>query len=529
MSSPDERTTGISRRDILKIIGAGAIYSLMPSSLAAGDLNAFVPSKSRGVIFVVGDGMPLGVIRAMHEMRVRHSGASGTYFYSRMKDEKTAVAYMGVNSLSSIVPDSAPASAAWATGSKTVNRMLASLPDGRPLKTIMELAKEHEYATGLVTTTRVTHATPAAWISHQLNRDNEDDIALDYLKFRPDVLLGGGSVHFSSSKRTDGKDLFAEFAADGYDVVKDRVQLLSHTGKSSNRPLLGTFNSSHISYYIDRLNDVKLREKEPNLSEMTAAALQRLSANTKGFVLQVEAGRIDHASHSNDATASINDTYELDMTLGVIDEYLKVNPNTLVIVTSDHGTSGLNINGTGPDYNDSTEALGKYIPVKASFEVIVRQMKGKNAGEIRDIFAHYTSYALSDNEAAIIYESMQPGYKSYPGDYIYMPDALLGRALSHSVYVKNGKGRESALLRRGNIGFTSTSHTAEDQIVLAYGHSARQLGIDRYIDNTYLFEVMCKFIGIKYKNQSMSEQEAKAYSRTVASRDWEQHMRLHIT
>jgi alkaline phosphatase len=532
MESPykcDIGAGGISRRDMLKILGTGALYSLMPFSQASGSFSPFTPSESCGLIFVVGDGMSIGVIRAMHEMRVRYSGASGTTFYSRMKHEKTAMAYMGVNSLSSIVTDSAPASAAWATGSKTINRMLAALPDGRPLKTIMELAKERHYAVGLVTTTRVTHATPAAWISHQLNRDNEDNIALDYLKFKPDVLLGGGSAQFSSSKRKDGRDLFAEFAAAGFEIVRNRDQLLTLSGKPSDRPLLGAFNLSHISYYIDRLNDAELNKNQPTLAEMTAVALQRLFSNKKGFILQVEAGRIDHACHSNDALAAINETYELDMTLSVIDEYLRVNPNTLVIVTSDHGTAGFNINGTGADYNASTEALGKYLPVTGSFEIMGRKMKGKTAGEIKDIFAHYTSYALSDNESAMIYESLQPDYQPYPGDYTYLPDALLGRAMAHSVYGKNERGRETELLRRGNVGFTSTSHTAEDQIVIAYGLSARRLGIDRHIDNTYLFEAMCKFMKIKYKNPSMSESLSRSYIRGAASSNPERHMRLQIT
>jgi alkaline phosphatase len=531
MNKPDnnrESGDGISRRNALKIIGAGALYSVFPSGLSASILKEFEPSKARGLIFVVGDGMPLGVIKAMHEMRVRFNEAADTNIYSRMKDENSAVGLMGTKSLSSIVTDSAPASVAWATGSKTANRLLSALPDGRPLKTILEIAKENGYATGLVTTTRVTHATPAAWISHQMHRDLEDAIALDYLKFRPEVLLGGGSAQFSPSTRKDGRDLFREFANSGFDVSTDKGSLLSMAAESSSKPLLGLFNSSHISYYVDRMNDAELNIKQPDLAEMTSLALKRLSANSKGFILQVEAGRIDHASHSNDAWAAINDMYEMDVTLGVIEEYLKINPNTLVIVTSDHGNSGWGINGTGPDYNDSTEALKKYMPIKASFEIMTKQMKGKTAAEIRDIFDYHTTYKLSEDEASVIHESMQPDYQSYPGDFIYLPDALLGKALAHSIYRKNREGVETASLRRGNIGFTSTNHTAEDQIVLTYGYEAKQLGLNRYIDNTYLFNVMCRFMGVKYKNPSMTEEQAKPHIKTTSVAEWNNHMKLHI-
>lgn len=99
------------------------------------------------------------------------------------------------SSLSSVVTDSAPASVAWATGSKTVNRSLSSLPDGRKLTTIFELGRERGIACGVVTTTRVTHATPAAWYSHNPNRDDEDNIALDLLNSNLMVAMGGGDRH----------------------------------------------------------------------------------------------------------------------------------------------------------------------------------------------------------------------------------------------------------------------------------------------------------------------------------------------
>ncbi len=521
----------ISRRDVLKLAGVSALSLMLPSNGLGNNPPKFSPSNGSGLIFVVGDGMPLGVMRAMHEISTNVWKNSGTNIYSIMGDARSSLGYVGTKSLSSIVTDSAPASVAWATGSKTANRMLSSLPDERPLKTIMELLNERGYICGLVTTTRVTHATPAAWVSHQMNRDAEDDIALDYLKFKPDVLLGGGSRHFDPSKRKDGKDIFNSFADAGYDVVKDKNSLISEDIISSKKPLLGLFNQSHMNYYVDRLNNPALSSKQPTLAEMTSIALSKLSKNPKGFILQVEAGRIDHANHSNDAWAAIMDAYELDMTLGVINEYLKVNPKTLVIVTSDHGNSGWGINGTGPDYNDTTEALKKYTNIKASFEVIKKEMKGKTANEIKDIFEHYTTYALSDREAAMVHESMQSGYEPYPGDFVYQPDAILGKALSHSIYSKDEKGKIKmpAILRRGNVGFTSTNHTGEDQILLTYGYKARELGIDRYIDNTYLFQAMCKYFSIKYKNPAMTEKESKSFIKVVSLEEWKRHMELHIS
>lgn len=527
----EKSLNGVSRRDLLKMVGAGAIYALLPHERRGESSSGFTPSEGEGVIFLVGDGMPLGVIKAMHQIRTRIYGEKGTNLYSKLQGGHSVVGYMSTESLSSIVTDSAPASVAWSTGSKTLNRVLATLPDGRPLKTIMELVREQGYACGLVTTTRVTHATPAAWVSHQLQRDDEEAIALDYLKFKPEVLLGGGSRFFEPSRRKDGTDLFRSFSEGGYDVVREREKLLSSEVLSSPKPLLGVFSSSHMSYYLDRINQPDLGKKQPSLPEMTRIALEKLSRNPKGFLLQIEAGRIDHASHSNDAWAAILDTYELDLTLAVIDDYLKVNPKTLVIVTSDHGNSGWGINGTGPEYNDSTEALKKYQPIKASFEWIKTRLKRDSSrGEIRDVFEQFTTFKISNEEASMIQAAMQPDYKPFHGDYLIQPDAVMGMILAHSVYPKIvGVSVEGpAQIRRGNVGFTSTNHTGEDQIVLAYGYKADQLGLNRLVDNTYLFTAMCKFFGIRYQNPSMTEEEAKPFIKTASLEEWRRHMKLHI-
>jgi alkaline phosphatase len=519
---------GLSRRELMKWLGAGAIAALLPGEFAAAGKDspppalgqaAFGRAAGPGLIFVVGDGMPLGVIRAMHEVRTRVLGRADSSLNARLRDPKSSVGLMATASLSSIVTDSAPASAAWATGVKTVNHMLSTLPDGRPLTTIFELAKPRGIATGLVTTTRVTHATPAAWVSHQADRDNEEAIALDMLAFRPDVLMGGGRRHFDPQKRADGRDLLAEFAATGADAVSDRAGLLA--APASARPLVGLFAGSHLAYCVDRLNDPALAA-QPSLPEMTAAALKRLAKNRGGFLLQVEAGRIDHASHSNDAWSAIMDAIELDETLGVIDAFLAANPQTLVIVTSDHGNSGWGVNGTGPEYNDATAALMSYRAGTCSFEAAIARMKGRNAAEVRDILEGMSGFSITPAEADMVVAAMQPGYQSYPGDYVYQPDATIGKILAHSAYPKKG----APTVRRGNVGFTSCNHTAEDQLLLAYGHRAKEQGLDRLVDNTALFGTMCRFFGLRHTNPSMRPEEARRFLLSQArSAD---SMRLHI-
>lgn len=521
-----EQPNGLTRREMIRILGAGALAALLPPALPEQAFSATTPkasggfesAKGPGVIFVVGDGMPSGVVRAMHEVRTRVFGHKDSAMYARLRDPNSSVGLMATASLSSIVTDSAPASVAWATGTKTANRYLAVLPDGRKLTTIFELAKPRGVATGLVTTTRVTHATPAAWVSHQANRNDEDAIATDLLAFRPDVLLGGGRRYFDPLKRKDGRDLMAEFAKAGYDVANDRSALLGLD--SAPKPLVGLFNASHISYYVDRLNDASL-SVQPSLPEMTATALRKLAKNPGGFLLQVEAGRIDHASHSNDAWAAIMDTIELDDTLAVIDAFLKVNPRTLVIVTSDHGNSGWGVNGTGPSYNDATMALKNLRAGKASFEVLIKRMKGKSAAEIQSLVTEATGFPISPDEADLVLRAMQPDYQGFAGDYVYEPDATLGQLMARSVYPKKG----APTLRRGNVGFTSCNHTAEDQVLLAYGYKAKEMGLGRLVDNTELFKTMCAFFGIRHANPTMTLTEATPHLLAQAQ---DSDPRLHI-
>lgn len=514
----------MKRRDFLKISAAAGILMATSNELLAKRME---PAKGHGIIFIVGDGMPLGVMKGMKTLFEKDMNYQSS-IYSLLTDPKSIISLQNTSSLSSVVTDSAPASVAWGAGSKTVNRSLSVLPDGRNLKTILELAKENGLSCGVVTTTRLTHATPAAWYSHDSNRDNEDRIAEDLLNLKLDVALGGGDKHFNPTTRKDKMDLYSKFVENGYDVVKTKKELID--GFNSSKPLLGVFNKSHLSYYVDRLNDKTLGEKQPDLSEMTLAALNRLSKNPKGFILQIEAGRIDHASHTNDAWGAIMDCYELDKTVATVMEYIKKNPRTLLIITSDHGNSGWGINGSGPEYNDSTEGLFFYKNNKASFEYMIKLMKNKDLKTVKDIFEEYTTTKITDAEAEAIYNGLNNKREFVINDQWYEPEATMGRILASSKYTANGeKLSKPAILRRGNVNWTSTNHTAEDQIVITYGHLSHQLDIRNYIDNTDLFKYMTKFFKINYKNPQMTADEARSFLKSVSLKEWQEHLKLHIS
>ncbi len=509
----------MDRREFLKVSGLGLFGLTMP----LGEMQRIVTSlpQRRAVIFFVLDGWPLGDLKALFEYLKRVRGETSAFEkFCALSNLRCAL--QNTSSLSSIVTDSAPAFAAWATGSKTINGSLSSLPDGRPLKTIFELAKERGLAVGCVTTTRVTHATPAAWYSHNPNRDDEDNIAIDALNLEVDVLMGGGLRHFDPQGRKDGRNLLEEFAKKDYLIVKNKDELKA--SMNTKKKILGLFAKSHIPYYIDRINYEPYRITQPSLVDMTLAALVRLSQEREGFVLQIEAGRIDHANHANDAFSSLLETLEADLTLNVVMNYLKTNPQALLIITSDHGTSGYNINGTGPEYNQSTEAFLKYRYQKASFEFIKPLFKGKSPQEIKDIFEQYTGQSITNEEAYLIYDKYNNPPSVLSNNYLYEPEATMGRILAAC---QTDAKTEKTLVLRGNIGFTSTTHTAEDQLTLIYALS-RSLKVPARIDNTDLFYIMCRWLGIYYENPKMTEEEAKRYIPIVTAEEWKKHLLLHI-
>jgi alkaline phosphatase len=226
--------------------------------------------------------------------------------------------------------------------------------NGTPAVTLLELAKAAGKSVGAVTTTRVTHATPAATYSHICHRDGENQIAAQgtpgnalynaALKDGLDVLLGGGRRHYlpqgtTGSKRTDTTDLIAQFQAANYTYVSTGTQLAAVNPATTNK-LLGLFNLDHMNYELDR---VKKSVDEPSLADMTEKAIRVLQKNGKGYFLMVEGGRIDHALHGTNAKRALEDAGAFDeaikRALGTADL-----SNTLIVVTADHDHT-MTING----------------------------------------------------------------------------------------------------------------------------------------------------------------------------------------
>ena len=329
--------------------------------------------RAKNVILFVGDGMNPTTVTAARILAGQQAFASGEE--NLLAFEKLPfLALAKTYNTDAQVPDSAGTMTAMMSGVKTKAGVLglsdlsrigdASTVAASRVPTLLEDAERRGLATGIVTTARVTHATPAACYAHTPERDWESDadlpgearaagvadIARQLIEFTAgdgiEVVLGGGRAQFLPATltdpeeperrglRSDGRDLAAEWQKrnPGAAYVWNRAQL-EGLDLAKTRRLFGLFDPSHMEYEADRAAD---RSGEPSLTEMTTAALRILAAQPKGFVLMVEAGRIDHAHHAGNAYRALGETIELSRAVEAA-LALTRREDTLVIVTADHG------------------------------------------------------------------------------------------------------------------------------------------------------------------------------------------------
>lgn len=272
----------------------------------------------KNVIFLIGDGMGIAQIYAgmvangnrLSLERCKYSGFSKTY------------------SANNFTTDSGAGGTALACGVKTKNGMIGMNPDSVAVQSILELAHKNNLSTGIVVACAVTHATPASFIAHQINREMYDEIAADYLKTDINVFIGGGRKCFED--RTDGRNLIDELKEKKYQIAYnlDEVKAIK-AGK-----LAGLL-------YEDQ--NPGMPERGTMLPDASVAAINILSTNKKGFFLMIEGSQIDWACHDNNLGQVIKEVLDFDQTIGRVLDFAKKDGNTLVIVTADHETGGMAI------------------------------------------------------------------------------------------------------------------------------------------------------------------------------------------
>lgn len=328
--------------------------------------------KAKNIIFLLGDGLSVAHRTAA---RIMSKGMTEGKANGRLNmDEMDRMAFIGTSSTEAIATDSANTMSAYMTGHKApVNalgvygdRTPSSLDDPR-VETMGEaLRRQTKKSIGIVTTSELQDATPAAIVSHTRKRADKAEITGMMLDVKPDVALGGGSAYFlgketPGSKRKDDKDYIKLFKDAGYTLATDKSELEKAEGSNTGK-LLGLFHTSNMDTVLDRnflkKGTVDKFPNQPGLVDMTKAALGELSKNKDGFFLMVEAANIDKMSHPLDWDRAVMETIEFDKAVGVAREFAAKNPDTLIVVTGDH-THGVSIIGTVDDEKPGDEMRAK--------------------------------------------------------------------------------------------------------------------------------------------------------------------------
>jgi len=293
--------------------------------------------KVKNVILLIGDGMGVAQLQAG---MVANNGQLNIL---NMRE----IGFSQTQSASNYITDSAAGGTAISTGERTKNGMLALSQNGDTLVTIVEQAKSKNMLTGLISSSAITHATPASFIAHQQSRKNYEAIALDYANTPPNLFMGGGKDHFANRK--DKRNLCSELQQKGFYIADSLAEINS----SVKLPLAVLSAPTHLAPKSERGNF---------LSDATTLAVQKLTNKKQGFFLMIEGSQIDWGGHKNNVQYIVDEVLDFDQAVGVALQFAAQNKETLVIVTADHETGGMSINKCDPNTGkvDVSFSAGKH-------------------------------------------------------------------------------------------------------------------------------------------------------------------------
>lgn len=332
--------------------------------------------KAKNVIFLIADGLSIAHRTAA---RIMSKGMTEGKANGRLNmDDLDRMAFIGTSSTESVATDSANTMSAYMTGHKSAVNALgvyadrtADPFDDPKVETLVEaLRRQTSKSVGIVTTSELQDATPAALFAHTRRRAEKAAINTQIFDLKPEVILGGGSAYFlpqsvAGSKRKDDTDHIEGFKEAGYTLATTKGELEAAAGSNTGK-VLGLFHTGNMDTTLDReflkKGTVEKFPEQPGLVDMTKAAIDQLSKNAEGFVLIVEAANVDKMSHPLDWDRAVVDTIEFDKAIGVAREFAEKNPDTLIVVTGDH-THGVSIIGTVDDEkpgDQMREKVGTY-------------------------------------------------------------------------------------------------------------------------------------------------------------------------
>ncbi len=432
-------------------------------------------TQPKNIIMIVGDGM----------------GPAYTTAYRYFKDDPNTEVIeetvfdrhnVGMSStyparVSGYVTDSAASATALSSGTKTYNGAIGIDVDKNPVQTVLEWAKLQGKKTGVVVTSQINHATPASYLAHNESRNNYNEIADSYIDngIKADIYLGGGWQYFIREDR----DLVAEFKANGFHYIDNYAELAD---LPANKPVLGLFDKKGLPWALDDSN-------QHRLLALTQAATTQLE-NDNGYFMLVEASQIDWGGHANDIAASIAEIDDLAKTVEYLEQYVKSNPDTLVVITADHSTGGFTLGANGtyawrPDVlrtmKMSATAISKKlanidITQKAASELFNFSLTKKEVLKLQQAKYH-AKEALAQFLALSAQEKSETKKKK--------PN------VAGAVY----KAVNKVIDNRTNTGWTSGGHTAVDVPVFAFGQQSEQFY--GKLDNTDIAKKIFTLLGKK--------------------------------
>lgn len=446
--------------------------------------------KAKNIIFMLGDGLSVAHRTAA---RIMSKGMTEGKANGRLAmDDLDHMAFVGTSSTGAIATDSANTMSAYMTGHKSAINALGVYADRTPasqddpkVETIAEaLRRLTKKSIGVVVTSEIEDATPAAVVSHTRRRDDKADIVGMLYNVHPDVILGGGSAYFLNksvpgSKRKDDKDYIKAFQDLGYQLAIDKDSLSKADGADK---ILGLFHTGNMDYAVDRMQlkkgTVPKFPNQPGLVEMTKVALDTVSKNPEGFFLMVEASCIDKASHPLDFDRAVFETIEFDHVIALAREFQAKNPDTLIVVTGDH-THGVSLIGTIDDTKDvkeGRERVGTYDA--AGFP----NYEDKDGDGYPDSIAVTKHLAMFANNGPDHYETFkpkldnpfEPAIKNEKGEYIANPAY---KDIPGAVFV------EGNIPRDGDTGV----HAVDDVVLQAAGPGAE--GFRGYMEESDIYRV----------------------------------------
>jgi alkaline phosphatase len=470
------------------------------------------PRKAKNVVLLIGDGLSLAHRTAA---RMLSKGiAEGKAFGKLAMDDMPQMALVATAGTDSIITDSANSASAYATGHKTAagamgvyaDRTADPFDDPR-VETIVSLVKRRNaMAVGIVTDTEIQDATPAAMVAHTRRRGAYDQIVAQYFAAQPDVLMGGGLANFlpqgaEGARRRDQIDYVARFKDAAYAFAANAAELKAVP--QDTKKLLGLFNLRNMDGVLDRkflkAGSVRRFADQPDLTEMTAKALDILSQNPNGFFLMVEAGMIDKYTHLLDMERAVYDTIMFDNTVKLVRDWSKARgDDTLILVLADHAHP-VAIVGTIDD--DMTSEPN--VPLRERVRVYGA--------------AGFPNYAAPDGEGypgrvdvsrrlAIFSASLPDHYETFRPrlDDPNQP-TVAGKEPGSFEANERYKSMPGAVFRPGNLPRLANSsvHSGEDIILTASGPGSE--GVRGQMDNTDVFRAMAEALGLGSASSTTSK------------------------